>query len=121
VNSKNTKDPAQYGNYDPAPYLDATSRAAQIMFGSDASTTSGGLPADRQGSFDDRFEKWGSSPARVAPLTPPDGPESFGNRFGNWGFVPASASRDSRSPVLRALERYRRSAAPDGRRSVHWN
>jgi hypothetical protein len=26
-----------------------TSRAAQIMFGSDASTTSGGLPPDRQG------------------------------------------------------------------------
>src|SRR6266403_945812 len=31
LNETNTKDPAQYGNYDPAPYLDATRRAAQIM------------------------------------------------------------------------------------------
>jgi hypothetical protein len=37
--------------------------AAQIMSGPDASTTSGGLPPDRQDSFGDRFGKWGSSPA----------------------------------------------------------
>jgi hypothetical protein len=84
------------------------------MFGSDASTTSGGLPPDRQGSFNDRFEKWGSSPAGSAPLPAPHRLDSFNNRFGNWGSAPAGGFGDTRSPALRALENYKRSAAPEG-------
>src|SRR5882724_2832331 len=67
-----------------------------------------GFPAsDRPDSFDDRFGEWGSSPA-------PDRPVSFDNRFGNWGAAPAGSFGDTRSPVLRALQNYKRSAAPDG-------
>jgi hypothetical protein len=65
-------------------------------------------------AFGDRYGKWGSVPIGVAQPPAPDRPGSFDNRFGNWGSVPASASGDSGSPVLRALEKYRRSAAPDG-------
>jgi hypothetical protein len=64
--------------------------------------------------FDDRFTKWGSVPASAAPPAAPDRPESFDNRFGNWGSAPAGGFGDTSSPVLRALERNRRSAAPDG-------
>jgi len=38
---------------------------------------------------------------------------SFNNRFGNWGSIPAGGFGDTRSPVLRALQNYKRSAAPD--------
>src|SRR3981081_4219232 len=65
-------------------------------------------------SFDKRIGKWGSVPASIARLPPSDGPESFDARFGNWASVPAGASDDTRSPVLRALQKYRRSAAPAG-------
>ncbi len=71
-------------------------------------------PPDRQDSFGDRFGKWGSSPAGIASLPVPDRPDSFGNRFGNWGSAPAGDSGNPRSPVLRALQNYKRSAAPDG-------
>lgn len=63
--------------------------------------------ANPPASFDDRFGKWGSAPA----ANPRD---SFNDRFGNWVSVPAAGSGDSRSPVLRALEKYRRSEASDG-------
>jgi hypothetical protein len=69
-------------------------------------------------SFDKRIGKWGSVPASIARLPPSDGPESFDARFGNWASVPAGASDDTRSPVLRALQKYRRSAAPDGSAST---
>jgi hypothetical protein len=69
---------------------------------------------DPQNSFDGHFGKWGSVPASAAPPAAPDRPESFDNRFGNWGSAPAGGFGDSSSPVLRALERNRRSAAPDG-------
>jgi hypothetical protein len=66
-----------------------------------------------RGPFDERFGKWGSSPPRaVMPLSAGD-PESFDNRFGNWVSAPVGESGDTRSPVLRALEKYKRSAAPD--------
>jgi hypothetical protein len=114
LNNTNTINPAQYDNYDPTPrYLDETRRAAQIMSGTNADSTSGGLPPDRQVSFDDRFTKWGSSPVSIAPPTAPDLPNSFDNRFGNWGSAPAGNFGTPRSPVLRALENYKRSAVPD--------
>jgi hypothetical protein len=65
-------------------------------------------------SFDNRFGKWDSVPTGVTQPSASDRPESFDDRFRNWGSVPAGASGDSGSPVLRALEQYRRSAAPDG-------
>jgi hypothetical protein len=71
-------------------------------------------PSDDRSSFGDRFGRWGSSPAGIAPLPPSDRPESFDNRFGSWGSVPTGGFGETRSPVLRALEKYRRSAAPDG-------
>src|SRR6202035_5439043 len=65
-------------------------------------------------SFDSRFGKWGSSPAGVTQPPVSDRPGSFDGRFGNWGSVPPSTSGDSGSPVLRALEKFRRSAVLDG-------
>jgi hypothetical protein len=58
-------------------------------------------------SFDDRFGKWGSAPAA-------DPRDSFNNRFGSWGSVPAAVSGDTGSPLLRALEKYRRSETSGG-------
>jgi hypothetical protein len=63
-------------------------------------------PSDNRNSVDNRFGKWGSSPA-------PDRPDSFDNRFGNWGTSPAAGSGNPGSPVLRALQNYKGSAAPD--------
>jgi hypothetical protein len=75
-----------------------------------------GVPSsDHQDPFGGRFGNWGSSPARILPL-PSDRP--FDNRFGNWGSAPAGDPSDGNSPLLRALEKYRRSAAPDGSVSV---
>jgi hypothetical protein len=76
------------------------------------------LFSDRSDSSGDRYGKWGSSPARISPLLPSDRPESFDNRFGNWGSAPAGDASNGNSAFLRALERYRRSAAPDGPASV---
>ena len=67
---------------------------------------------DRQDPFGDRYGKWGSSPARNAPLPGLDHSDTFGNRFGNWGSVPAGRFGDTGSAALRELQR--RSAAPDG-------
>jgi hypothetical protein len=115
LDETNTIDPAQYDNYDPTPrFLDETRRAAQIISGTGASTNSGDLPSDRQASFGDRFGKWGSIPTGVAQPPAPGGSDSFSNHFGNWGSAPAGGFGDSRSPVLRALQSYKRSAAPDG-------
>jgi hypothetical protein len=70
------------------------------------------LATDETGQFDGRFGNWGSAPANIA--TPaPDRPESFGNRFGNWGTAPAGRFGNTRSPVLRALEKYSGWAVPD--------
>jgi hypothetical protein len=55
----------------------------------------------------------------VAPVIPTHGfpapnlPSSFGGRFGDSSAAPGGAS-NTRSPVLRTLEQYRRSAAQDG-------
>lgn len=76
------------------------------------------LSSDRSESFGVRFGDWASSPAASLPPPPSDPLESFGNRFGNWGSAPARSFGDADSPLLRALEKYRRSAAPDGTRSV---
>jgi hypothetical protein len=57
-------------------------------------------------AFDNRFKKWGSVPAG-APLAAPDLPDSFEGCFENWDSV------TPRSSVLRALETYKRSVAPD--------
>ncbi|MDO9294830.1 hypothetical protein [Bradyrhizobium sp.] len=63
--------------------------------------------ANPPASFDDRFGRWGSAPVA-------DPRDSFNERFGNWGSVPVAGSVDTRSPVLRALAKYRRSETPDG-------
>jgi hypothetical protein len=67
---------------------------------------------DRPVSFEKRFGNWRVSPAGSTPLATPT--ESFDDRFGNWGSAPAGGFGDTRSPVLRALQNYKRSAAPDG-------
>lgn len=66
----------------------------------------------------------GSGGGRYAPFRAPGGEpikqygtitrDGFDGRFGKWGSVPADSFGETRSPVLRALEKYRRSAAPDG-------
>ena len=61
--------------------------------------------------FDERFGKWASSPAGAAPPPAAGDPGSFNGRFGNWTSVPVG---DTRSPVLRALEKYRTSTASNG-------
>ena len=77
--------------------------------------------ANPPASFDDRFGRWGSAPVadprdsfndrfRGRDSDPRD---SFNERFGNWGFAPVAGSVDTRSPVLRTLEKYRRSQASD--------
>jgi hypothetical protein len=76
------------------------------------------LSPDRQGFPGDRYGNWASAPIGMSPPTPPDYPESLDNRFGSWGSAPAGGSGDTNSPLLRALEKYRRSAAPDGPSSV---
>jgi hypothetical protein len=112
LNDKTTVNPADYDNYDPTPrYLDETRRAAQIMSGTDASATPGGLPPDRQDWPADRFGKWGSASPGVAQPPAPDRPESFDNRFGNWGFAPAGGFGN---PGSGTPQSYKRSAAPDG-------
>jgi hypothetical protein len=63
--------------------------------------------ANPPAALDGRFGKWGSAPAA-------DPRDSFNDRFGNWVSVPAAGSGDTRSPVLRTLEKYRRSEAADG-------
>jgi hypothetical protein len=71
-------------------------------------------PSNDRSSFGDRFGKWGSSPAASSPPPATDPPGSFDNRFGSWGSVPTGSFGETRSPVLRALEKYRRSDVPDG-------
>jgi hypothetical protein len=59
----------------------------------------------------DRFGNW-SSPANVAPQNAPGSPTSFNDRFGKWGSAPADSFDNSNSPVLRYLEKHRRSVLP---------
>jgi hypothetical protein len=66
-------------------------------------------------SFDNRFGKWASSPAGAALVSEAGDLGSLSGRFGNWMSVPVG---DTRSPVLRALEKYRTSTASDGPGSV---
>jgi hypothetical protein len=103
----------------PVPPLQTDSKPAPrlVRVNSNTSPTAVAVPvapSDNRNSFDNRFGKWGSSLTASRPLTAPDRPDSFSNRFGNWGSVPAGDFGNPASPVLRALEKYRRSAAPDG-------
>jgi hypothetical protein len=111
VNDKTTTDPARY-DYDP-PYLDETRRAAQIMSGNQGASQPSPEPRSMIG---DRFGNWGTSSA--GPVSPSvDGSlEPFDSRFGKWGSAPAENLDNSRSPVLRELQR--RSAAPDVRAPI---
>ena len=90
-------------------------RGSTVPPGSDAQdpSTSRRLEADETGPFSDRFGNWGSAPTSIAPSAALDRPESFDNRFGNWGTAPAGRFGNTRSPVLRALEKYGGSVAPD--------
>jgi hypothetical protein len=71
-------------------------------------------PSDRSEFPDDRFGKWASAPPPIAPPATVGRPEPFDNRYGNWGSVPAGSFGDADSALLRALEKYGNSAAPDG-------
>jgi hypothetical protein len=71
-----------------------------------------GLFSSNPPSFDDRYGKWGSSPSTSAPA--PDAAAPFDHRFGSWGDAPDGGLGEPRSPVLRELLKYRRSAPPDG-------
>ncbi len=106
----------------PVPYLDSTNAAQQLFakvpplgvssVPSGASPNGAINPAGE--ALDSRFRKWGSSPAAIPSQSASDLPGSFNTRYGNWGSAPADDSDNPRSPVLRALEKYRRSMAPDG-------
>jgi hypothetical protein len=69
---------------------------------------------DHSDSFDSRFENWGSAPAGIVPPPASDRPVSFDDRFADWGSFPAGNSSEPNSPMLRELEKTRRSAAPGG-------
>jgi len=113
LNKQTTIDPARYDNYDPTPrYLDETRRSAQIMSGRDEGTSSSSLSPS---AFGERFGNWGSAPASITPPPAHDGQEWINNgRFGTWGSARAGDIGTSRSPVLRALQNFKRSAVPDG-------
>jgi hypothetical protein len=81
---------------------------------SPAAPPSSVAPFDNRTFLGDRFGKWGSAATGAATLPASDRPESFDSRFGNWGSVPTGGLSDTGSPVLRTLERYQRSALPDG-------
>jgi hypothetical protein len=73
---------------------------------------------DNPNSFGDHFGKWVSAPTGMPPTAASDSADSFGDRFGNWSSAPAGNSGGTDSPLLRALEKYRKSAVPDGPASV---
>ena len=103
----------------PVPPLQTDSRPAPGLVRvsdnrSPAAPASSIAPSDNGNVLGDRFGKWGSAATGAAPLPASDRPESFDNRFGNWGSVPTGGLSDTGSPVLRTLERYQRSALPDG-------
>jgi Peptidase family M23 len=87
-------------------------------FGGAPTPPNNGPSPSRTAFFSDRFGNWGSTSASIAPSAAPDRPESFDNRFGNWGTTPAGRFGNTRSPVLRALEKYSGSAVPDGSASA---
>lgn len=62
-------------------------------------------------SFDSRFGRWASSPEGATLAAEAGDPDALNGRFGNWMSVPVG---DIRSPVLRALDKYRTSTASDG-------
>jgi len=111
----------QQGPVDPNPappaYLQEYQQYLQGTGGNefDGAPTSpnNGPSPSRSASFSDRFGNWDSAPATTASPTASDRPESFDNRFGNWG-PPAGRFGDTRSPVLRALEKYSGSVVPGG-------
>ena len=117
LNKETTVNPSTYDNYRPTlPYLGETKRATEIMSGAGA-TSRGSLPS-REDSFAERYGKWGLSSTGIVPIRTPESPASFADRFGNWGSTPAGGFGATRSQVLRELEKYRRSAVPDGPASI---
>ena len=79
------------------------------------------MPMDHiPGQDADRLQAASSGPgAQAVPFVPYNDPlstnrqDSFDSRFGNWGSVPAGDVGEPLSPVLRALQKYRRSGALD--------
>jgi len=69
--------------------------------------------SDPRDSFRERFGKWSSSPSKIVPSPAAGRTGSFNDRFGNWGTAPTDDSDNPRSPLLRELERSRKSQAPD--------
>lgn len=69
--------------------------------------------SDPNAVVNNRFGNWGSSPAAVAPPTAPGTPDSFSDRFGKWGSAPADNFKNSSSPILRELKKYRSSAVSE--------
>ena len=68
----------------------------------------------------DLLKYYSVDPAEWRIDRPSNGPSDniFDTRLGNWDATPAGGSGDANSPLLRALEKYRRSAAPDGPSSI---
>ena len=111
----------QQGPVDPNPAPPAYLQEYQQYLLGTGGNQFDGVPAppnngpspSRSASLSDRFGNWGSLSASIAPSAAPDRPESFDTRFGNWGTAPAGRFGDTRSPVLRALEKYSGSAVLD--------
>jgi hypothetical protein len=106
--------PLEFGNNpdNPSHIRDGADQFNQGILGVKYSENSTGSP-DLQQTATNAAASNAFTPERIAPPTASYRPEQFDNRFGDGGSVAASASGDSGSPVLRALEKYRRSAAPD--------
>jgi hypothetical protein len=107
----------------PPPQTDSKPAPRLVRVNSKTSPVSVSVPgvparvviqSNNRDEFSDRFGTWGYSTAGIAPSPPTDPPASFDRRFGNWASVPADGSVSPRSPVLRALEKYKRSPVPDG-------
>jgi hypothetical protein len=98
-------------NPSPPAYL---GEYQQYLRGLDTNSTPAAPPPASSVSFADRFTKWGSVPQGNGSPAASDAPATFDNRFGNWGSFPSGGFGDTSSPVLRALERNRRSAVPCG-------
>ena len=102
-------DPIKYEGDTGSPVL----RALEKYRRSAASDSPAPPPLQQETPATPVFQR-GSAATGIGPATASDRPESFDNRFGNWGSVPAVGFSNTSSPVLRALERYQRSALPDG-------
>ncbi len=85
--------------------------------GAESASANSAPPDERSSDPDkvvnDRFGDWGVSPAADAPPVAPGPSDSFNDRFGKWGSAPADNLDNPRSPVLRELQKFRKSEVPE--------